>query len=42
MSNKQNRIKLSSEIIKSVLKTEARMDRFLLKQVQKSEVEILV
>jgi len=42
MSSNQRIIKLPLEIIRSVLKTEAKMDKFLAKQAQKWEVENLV
>lgn len=41
MNNNQNTIKLPYKIINSILKTESRIDRFLLKQAQKLEVESL-
>ena len=42
MSSKQRMVKLPLDVLKSVLKTEAKMDRFLAKQAQKLEAEILV
>ena len=42
MPSEQRMVKLPSKIIRFVLKTEAEMDRFLIKQAQKLEVENLV
>ncbi|WP_016939528.1 MULTISPECIES: hypothetical protein [Nitrosopumilus] len=42
MSDNQRVVKLPSQVILLVLKTEARMDEFLAKQAQKLEVEGLV
>lgn len=41
MPSEQRMVKLPSKIIRFVLKTEAKMDRFLAKQTQKLEVENL-
>jgi len=42
MSSKQRMVKLPSKVIRSILKTEAEIDRFLAKQAQKWEIENLV
>ena len=41
MSNNQRMIKLPYRVLQSVLKTEAKMDKFLAKQAQKWEAELL-
>ena len=39
MSSKQTIVRLPLDVIKSILQTEAKMDRFLAKQAQKWELE---
>jgi len=39
MSSKNTMVRLPTDVIKSILKTEAIMDRFLAKQAQKWDLE---